>query len=274
MKSITIEETVLINDYEFLKLKELIYNFSGIFIEKDKKEFIQNKLNSHLHLLHFDSFTKYFYYLLKTPEELQIMINKITTNQTYFFREQKHYDFLEEILKKLESKRVFNCWSAASSSGEEAYSCAMLIGNVLNKSSHRWEVVLSDINNEMLDKAKQAKYILSEAKKIPENFFNLYCNFDKNTDKHHFYIKSNLKRQMQFKLINLTHKLPKDLEEFDVIFLRNIIIYFDKPTRKKVVENVIEKLKKNGYLFMGHSESLFNITSKVRLIEPSIYQKV
>ncbi len=275
MKPITINKTIIIKETEFIKIKELIHKFSGIYIEDDKIEFIQSKLNSHLHKLNLDSFSKYYYCLLEDNIILQDMINKITTNQTYFFREQKHYTFLEqEILKKLNSKRVFKCWSAAASSGQEAYSSAMVIANILDISSHRWEIILSDINNNILNKAKEAKYPLNESKKISKSFFERYCDYDENKDKHHFYIKNNLKNKLQFKNINLINDLPSDLEEFDLIFLRNIIIYFDKPTRKKIVEKVIKKLKKGGFLFMGHSESLFNITSKVKLIQPSIYQKV
>ncbi|MCP4969342.1 MAG: protein-glutamate O-methyltransferase CheR [Arcobacter sp.] len=274
MIPIIIETAIIINDNEFRKLKELIYKHSGLFIENDKKEFLQNKLSSHAKKLKLESFTKYYYKILEDENEFQIMINKITTNQTYFFREQIHFDFLKyEILENLDSKRVFKCWSAASSTGEEAYSCSMVIANDLDTKNHRWEVVLSDINNEVLRKAKIAKYDLKEEKKIPTDFFNKYCELKKEDNKH-FYIKKDLKRSIIYKHINLTKKLPQDLEQFDVIFLRNVIIYFDKETRKNIVENIISRLKKGGYLFMGHSESLFNITSKVKLIKPSIYKKL
>jgi chemotaxis protein methyltransferase CheR len=200
------------------------------------------------------------------------MINAVTTNETYFFRELRHFKFLKtEILPHVKYE-LFRCWSAAGSNGAEAYSIAMEIDS--NLSSYKnYEVVTSDINIDVLKFAKRGVYPLKFAKKIPINYLKSYCLKGKNNFTDFFKISKKIKDNIVYKHINLTAPINQELGMFDVIFLRNMIIYFDDKEKKLIVENVIKHLKDGGYLFMGHSESLHRITDKVFQISPSIYKK-
>jgi chemotaxis protein methyltransferase CheR len=269
-----IANKVLLKEKEFKLINNLIYKQCGIFIENDKKELLEYKLSKRVEKYNIKSFSIYYEKLLNDKEEFQDMINIVTTNETSFFREMKHFDFLiDTILPEVQYDK-FRCWSAAGSNGAEVYSIAM----VLNKNMNRWqniEIVHSDINSKVSKDAKNGIYPIKYTKQIPSEYLKLYCKkgFDENEGL--FTINDELKKNIKFLLINLISPLPDDkLGLFDVIFLRNMIIYFDEQHKKLIVENVIRRLKNGGYLFMGHSESLYNITNKVKQIKPSIYQKI
>jgi len=264
---------ILLSEKEFLELKNIIYKHSGIKAEEKQKENLEYKLSSRLHQHNLTSFREYHKLLLVDKAEIQAMINAVTTNETYFFREKKHFDFLEkEILPKIKYD-IFRCWSAAGSNGAEAYSIAMLMKAKLNAYKN-FEIVCSDINDNVLEFAKNGIYPMKFAKKIPIPFLQAYCKKGKNNFIGSFKITKKLQDYIKFEHINLMKPIPKEIGEFDLIFLRNMIIYFEDKDKKTIVENVIKQLKDGGYLFMGHSESLHRITNKVVQISPSIYQKV
>jgi chemotaxis protein methyltransferase CheR len=273
MSQIT-ENKVALTNQEFKELKEFIYKKCGIHIVEDQRDLLEHKLSRRLKKFSLTSFSQYQNILQTDEEELQEMINAVTTNETYFFREIKHFNFLkDEIIPKLKYD-LFRCWSAAGSIGAEAYSIAMHLDACMS-TWQNYEVVHSDINSDVSEDAKTGVYPMKFTKKIPKEYLKAYCmqGFDENEGL--FMISEKIKRKMKFLLINLTAPLPSnELGEFDVVFLRNMIIYFDDKNKKIIVENVIKRLKPGGYLFMGHSESLYNITDKVKQIKPSIYQKV
>ena len=272
--SIITNYKVILNSLEFKDIRELIYKKCGINIANDQKDSLEYKLSKRLKYFNIKSFAVYHDKLLNNSDELQEMINVVTINETYFFREHKHFEFLrDEIIPKVKYD-LFRCWSAAGSIGAEAYSTAMILDDSMNK-WQKFEVVHSDINSEVSSYAKNAIYSMKFAQKIPKNYLKKYClqGFDENDGL--FIIGEKLKKNIKYMLINLTSNLPhNELGEFDVIFLRNIIIYFDEENKKLIVENVIKRLKVGGYLFMGHSESLHYVTDKVKQIRPSIYQKI
>ena len=268
-----LSQKISISSKEFLQIKNLIYEKSGIRIIDEDIVHLENKLQDRLALYNMSKFRDYYNLLLKNPEELQAMINTVTTNETYFYREERHFDFLKkEILPKVKYEK-FRCWSAAGSNGAEGYSIAMDVDFTLS-TYQNWEVLITDINDEVLNYAKEAKYPLKYAKRIPKEYLRQYCLKGQNEEEGFFRINDKLKRNIIFKQLNLLDIRDSDLGVFDVIFLRNMIIYFDDTEKKIIVENVIKYLKKGGYLFMGHSESLYRITNKVQHISPSIDQKV
>ena len=262
-----------ISDKEFLQLKDIIYKKSGIHITNDDMKNLKNKLIDRLLINSLDSFRDYYQFLIKNNDEIQSMINAVTTNETYFFREHKHFEFLkDEVLPKVKYEK-FRCWSAAGSNGAEAYSIAMDINSNLS-TYQNWEVITSDINNDVLSFAKNGIYPLRYSKKIPQAYLEQYCYRGKNDDEGFFKISDKLKRNISFKHINLMENKDFNIGKFDLIFLRNMIIYFNDDDKKIIVENIIKHLNVGGYLFMGHSESLYRITKKVVQIQPSIYKKI
>lgn len=267
-----ISRNIKFTDREFHRLKNIIYEKSGIFITEEHKEGLEFRLGSRLDYYNLDSFDSYYDIMIGNEREMQTVINTVTTNETYFFREHKHYEFLkEEILPKVKYD-LFRSWSAAGSNGAEAYSTSMLIDSCLS-AYQNWEVVTSDINDEVLDFSKKGIYPIKFAKKIPMEYLKAYCQKGQNEDEGYFRIGDKIKKHLKYMHINLTDTIPQEVGMFDVIFLRNMIIYFDDTHKKIIVENVIKQLKPGGFLFMGHSESLYRITDKVTQVKPSIYKK-
>jgi len=263
---------IKLSDKEFLELKSIIYKHSGIQAHENQRENLEHKLSSRLLKHQLSSFREYHKILLLNKSEIQAMINAVTTNETYFFREKKHFNYLQnEIIPKIKYE-TFRCWSAAGSNGSEAYSIAMLLKANLNAYKN-FEIVTSDINDNVLKFAKNGIYPMKFAKNIPLNFLKTFCQKGKNEYKGSFKIDQKLQKSISFKHINLMKPIPKDIGKFDLIFLRNMIIYFEDKEKKIIVENVLKQLKDDGYLFMGHSESLHRITDKVQQISPSIYKK-
>jgi chemotaxis protein methyltransferase CheR len=253
---------------DFKLFKDLIFNLTGISLASTKKILVENRLASKLRKLNLNSYQDYYQILLDSEEELQEFVDILTTNETSFFREQIHFDFLKTILK---DKKTIRIWSAACSSGEEPYSIAMLILD--NFPNIELEILATDIITRVLEKSKLGIYTMERADKIPEKYLRKFCLKGKGDREGYFKINKELKDKIQFKSMNLNSEFPR-LAKFDIIFLRNVMIYFNLETRNSLIKKLENLLNKNGYLFIGHSETLVNIDSNLKMIKPSIYQKL
>ena len=200
------------------------------------------------------------------------MINLITTNETYFFREHQHFDFLTSLVKKLDKSMEFRVWSAASSIGAEAYSIAMVLDD--NLGENQWQIIGSDINTDVIKKAKQGLYNESLVDNIPLDYKTKYCLKGKEKYEGKFIIDQKLKKNVTFYINNLSIQ-NNNFGLFDIIFLRNVLIYFSLSTRQKVLDNILKHLKPNGYLIISLTENLDGLDTR-NLIKNrnSIYQKI
>ena len=262
---------VELSDAEFSQFQGLIYRIAGISLSNAKKPLVSGRLTKRVRQQGHPSFNAYFNSLLQNKEELQIAVDLLTTNETYFFREPKHMDFLaEKLLSAHPAGGTFRVWSAASSSGEEAYSLAMILADKLGQQP--WEIVGSDISTRMLEKARAGHYSLERTKGIPRIYLQRYCLKGVGEQTGTFKIGHILRERVSFQQINLVEALPK-VGNFDVIFLRNVMIYFDMDTKRKVVQRLLPMLKSGGYFFVSHSESLNGVTDALKLVSPSIYRK-
>jgi chemotaxis protein methyltransferase CheR len=259
---------------EFIRIKDLLFRTSGITLRPEKHVMVENRLAKRIRTLSLANYSEYYDLVISDEHELQILLNLLTTNTTYFFREQEHFDFLKrDYLPKLKTNSL-RVWSAACSSGAEPYSLAMVLDNELAARRVQWEIFASDINLEELEKAVNALYPLTETKKIPSEFLRKYCLRGEGTFEDQFIIKDELAQKVRFFRVNLMEQLPTELgSEFDIIFLRNMLIYFSEQERKEIVNLVASKLKKGGLLIIGHSETLNRITNTVRQLKPTIYMK-
>jgi chemotaxis protein methyltransferase CheR len=263
-----------ISDQEFGLFQRLIYKIAGISLADSKKVLLVGRLQKRLQHYQLESFSQYYRMLAKgeSPDELQMMVNLLTTNETYFFREPQHFDFVrDEILAKRNDSGMLRVWSAASSSGEEAYTLAMLLAEHLNNAP--WEVVGSDISTKVLDKARRGLYQLGRHEGIPPKFLSKYCLKGVRSQAGSFLIVPELRQHVSFRQANLTQPLDSSFGLFEVIFLRNVMIYFDMETKRKVVDNLLPHLRPGGHLIIGHSESLNNITCGLQAVKPTIYRK-
>lgn len=260
-----------ITDAEFAQFQGLLRDITGIHLTEFKKTLLVARLTSRLRARRVQTFTEYFK-LIKDPregEELQAAINHLTTNETFFFREPEHFKILKDFIASLRPVPApFRVWSAASSSGEEAYSIAMVLADVLGGS--RWEVVGSDISTRVLERARAGLYPLERNGGIPADYLHRFCLKGQGAQDGMLLIGKQLRERVQFHHANLNGPIP-DLGRFDVIFLRNILIYFQNDQKRKVVEALLPRLQRHGLLIVGHSENLMGITDRVRPVRPTVY---
>lgn len=263
-----------ISDDEFEKFQSLLFQEAGIRLSSTKQSLVIARLSRRLRQLGMQNFTDYFNHISSygAADEKRIVLDLLTTNETSFFREPRHFQFLEEVAANAQLGRMpFRVWSAASSTGEEAYSIAMTLNYHFR--FRRWEVLATDISHTVLDVGKSAEYSKVALDKIPQHFRRHYKLENQSDCANTFTIPVELTRNVQFQHVNLNGRWSP-LGEFDVIFLRNVMIYFDVPTKRILVERIMTLLRPGGYLFIGHSETLHGVTDKLKAIKPAIYQPV
>lgn len=264
-----------LSDSEFRNIQRFIFDAAGISMSEAKKALIAGRLTKRLRHYGLKSFKEYIDFVEgdREPSERQMMIDLLTTNETYFFREPKHFEFLQQQVLVNNKSNQFRVWSAASSSGEEAYTIAMLLADSLGPG--RWEILGTDISTRVLEKARSGVYPLRETEKIPKKFLMDYCLKGVREQQGMFLIDKSLRKFINFRQMNLNGMIPGDVGNFDVIFLRNVMIYFNNDTKKHLVERLVSHLKPGGYFMIGHSETLQGIAKdNIRLVRPSIYQKI
>jgi len=262
-----------LKDGEFKQFQAWLYRAAGINLSPAKKALVAGRLFKRLKHHQLNSYGDYFQLIMghEATAELQVALDLLTTNETYFFREPKHFDFLrEQVLPRAVAGKTFRLWSAASSSGEEPYSLAMTLADGLG--STPWEIIGSDISSQVLAKARSGHYPLARARTIAQPLLVKHCLKGTGRQEGTFLIERSLRERVHFMQINLNEELPK-IGEFEVIFLRNVMIYFDQDTKRKVVARMLPLLKPGGYFIVSHSESLNGISDALQLITPSIYRK-
>lgn len=262
-----------ITDQEFTQFQKLIYDTAGIKLSPAKKPLVSSRLAKRLYHHGAGSYGDYFRILQNegSQGEMQIAVDLLTTNETYFFREEKHFEFLRnEVLANYRPGQVFRVWSAACSSGQEPYTLAMVLADSLGEAP--WEIFASDISTRVLDRARSGQYAMEQAQKVPRQYLTRYCLKGVGAQEGTFIVDPALRARIRFAQINLNQKLP-NVGEFDVIFLRNVMIYFDTETKRQVVHRLHAQLCKGGYMVIGHSESLNGVSDELAAIRPSIYKK-
>jgi len=277
------QERRAISTRAFNNIKTLIYKIAGISLSDAKKNLVEGRLNKRLRSLQLASFDEYYDYLIskssENNEELQLFVDLLTTNETYFFREQLHFDFLiESILPSFQQqqqnsncdKHAFSVWSAASSSGEEGYTLCMLLAEHLGI-ENSWRVLGTDISSTILADARQGIYNEQRIRLVATNYRHKYLLKGVGTQQGNFAVVPELKKHIKFESFNLIESCLKT-EKFDVIFCRNVLIYFDHQTKEKVINRLCKSLKPGGYLISGRSESLHSLSHSLTMVMPSIYQ--
>jgi chemotaxis protein methyltransferase CheR len=262
-----------INDHEFSQFQRFIFEAAGITMTDAKKALVTGRLTKRLEVHGLESFGDYFKLLSSEqhPDEIQIAVDLLTTNETYFFREIKHFEFMRtQVLAARSRPTPYRVWSAASSSGEEAYSMAMVLADCMQTTP--WEILGTDISTRVLTGARRALYTMERGRHIPPKYLQRYCRKGTGTYDGMFLVDPELRSKVMFRHLNLNQDLPQ-LGQFDMVFLRNVMIYFNNETKREVVARVISAIKPGGYFCVGHSESLNELTTAVNVVVNSIYQK-
>jgi len=258
---------------EFAQFQKLIYQIAGISLADSKKVLLMGRLGKRLRALGMNSFGEYYHYVAsgKDPDERQTMIDLLTTNETYFFREEAHFDFLRKtLIPQHPAGQSLDIWSAASSTGEEIYTLCMVLSDEMGTNAN-WNILGSDISTHVLDIARRGQYWFDRTRGLPQEYLRKYCLKGVRTQEGSFIIAPELRKHTRFMQINLNNTLP-ELGKFHAIFLRNVMIYFDNDTKRRVVARIVEKLHPGGYLIVGHSESMNGINTTVKPVKPTIYR--
>jgi chemotaxis protein methyltransferase CheR len=274
-------QPVELTDAEFEKISHLVYDQCGINLSDGKKELVKTRLGKRIRTGQFKSFRDYYQYVVKdqSGQELVQLLDSISTNFTFFFREQKHFDYLRlELLRELKSGRQDNgkrlrFWSAGCSSGEESYSIVItLLETIQNPSAWDLKVLGTDISTKVLRIAESGIFHKERVQSIPSATVKKYFLRGDRNWQDYVKVKDDVKRYIRFQRLNLMEPFIFN-EPFDCIFCRNVMIYFDRRTQTDLVNRFYECLGNGGVLFIGHSESLTRISHPFRYIRPAIYKK-
>ena len=275
----------VISDLDFARFRDLIYDECGINLIPAKKNMLSSRLRKRLRTLGMGSFKQYYDFVSSAEgrsNEITHMLDAVSTNKTDFFRESKHFEYLEkEALPGMirsgrwRPGRRLNVWSAGCSSGEEPYTIAMVLSEVASgKSVGDFSVFASDISTRMLEIARRGIYPNNSADPLPSAFRRKYLMRGKGSQTGFTRIVPELRERLQFQRINLNNGRNFGIKtRMDIIFCRNVIIYFDRETQKKLFEKFYEQLVPGGYLFIGHSESLHGINDRFKSVKTATYRK-
>ncbi len=274
-----------LRDIDFHKIRSLVFDLCGIDLHEGKKELVKARLGKRLREGRFKSFKDYFQYVMtdEGADELIAMIDSLSTNLTSFFREDSHFRKFGSLVPvmldesdraRLPSRRIpkFQVWCAGCSTGEEAYSIGMTFKEALAERVVDFRIWATDISTRVLKTAVAGIYSEEKIRKIPAELLRRYFAVGQGNWAGHYRVKKILSDVIEFARFNLMD-IPPPGDPFDVIFCRNVMIYFDKMTQAALVRRFYDRLKVGGYLFVGHSESLTGLSQGFKYIEPSVYRK-
>jgi chemotaxis protein methyltransferase CheR len=272
----------IISNSDFARLRTLIYAQSGITLTPDKKTMLELRIKRRLRSLKLDSFAAYCEYLFGAQgqrEEIVHLLDVVSTNKTDYFREPDHFDFLvkkaiPELMTRNQSGRDLFIWSAGCSTGEEPYTLAMVLHDYgIAHSGFRFRILATDISNTVLAKAERGVYDREVVRPVPAEMLRKYFMRSRDRDSNVTRVVPELRRLVEFRRLNFMDTdfgLP---QKADVVFCRNVIIYFDRPTQEQIIQKLASQLVSGGYLFVGHSETLHDMDLPLRPIAPALYRK-
>jgi chemotaxis protein methyltransferase CheR len=268
----------VIGDAEFEFIRHVVGENAGIVLGPHKRQLVQGRLARRLRELGLSSYQEYCEHVRRSgPEELVGLINALTTNVTAFFRENHHFDalakyMLPEAMRRNAGSRRIRIWSAGCSTGEEPYCVAMTAADIVPSAGWDFKVLATDIDSDVIAFGQQGVYPLDRVASLPTE--RLRSCFQKGTGRQagKAIVKAQLRALVTFRVLNLQHSWPMH-GPFDVIFCRNVMIYFDQATREKLVNRFVGMLAPGGYLCIGHAESLHNLDAPLRAVGKTIYRK-
>lgn len=270
-----------LSDKEYELISRLVYDKFGINLGEQKRALIVGRLNKVLHQNGFATFEEYYNHLIKeqTGEALKTLVDRISTNHTFFWRENDHFDYLVKTVlpelsgdSKNQKNRSMKIWCSGCSSGEEPYTLAMLLFEYYGYSISSWDtgILATDISSQALDKAIKGIYLEENVSKLPVHLRNAYF---KNIGNGQLEIVPQLKSMIMYRRLNLIAESYPFKNKFNIIFCRNVMIYFDKPTREALLARYSRYMVDGGYLFIGHSESLGRVAHDFDYVKPAVYRK-
>ncbi len=284
MSSVSAQQKTL-SEAEFKKIAAYIEKNVGIKMPPEKRMMMQSRLASRLKALHLDSYKAYIDYVFSGKDadnhELIMMIDAMTTNLTEFFREPQHFDYMRSAAlpgyaaQKLNKIKI---WSAGCSTGQEPYTLSMVMSEYIKQnplgSIRDFSVLATDISTKVLDKAASAVYPMDAVKGVPQQIMHQYFLRGKNPANPVVRLKQDIRSHVNFMRLNFMDEEYGFRDTFQIIFCRNVLIYFDKANQEKVIRQFLRYLEPNGYLFLGHSETIFGMDLPFKTVAPTVFQRI
>lgn len=273
----------VISNSDFGRLRSLIYTQSGIYLSADKKTMLELRIKRRLRSLDLGSFAEYCNYLFGAhgqKEEIVHLLDVVSTNKTDFFREPEHFDFLvnravPDLMARNESGRPLLIWSAGCSTGEEPYTMAIVLNEyALAHSGFRFRVLATDLSTTVLAKAERGVFNTEVVRPVPGGLQQKYFMRSRDRSSNQTRVVPDLRKLIEFRRLNFMDDdfgLP---QKADVIFCRNVIIYFDQQTQQKIIQKLAHQLLPGGFLFVGHSETLHDMNLPLTPVAPALYRKM
>jgi chemotaxis protein methyltransferase CheR len=262
----------LFSPLDFDNVRRILYGKTGIQLANSKDSMVYSRLARRLRVLKIGSVTEYLQYLEANRPEEQSFINALTTNLTSFFREKHHFPALREYLEKHPGKK--RIWCAASSTGEEPYSIAMTVAETFGSFSTPVEIIATDIDSTVLDKARAGIYSLNDVNELSQEQLKEFFHRGKGSNQGKVSVVPELRKMVDFSQNNLAHSKWDIKPPIDIIFCRNVMIYFDKKTQVKILSQMVELMPEDGLYFAGHSESFSNAGHLVAPLGKTLYRPV
>lgn len=261
----------------FKQFSELIYNEAGIHLAGHKQALVSARLGKRMRILRIDDFDSYYRYVQEdvSRAELSHLLDAISTNVTFFYREPDHFEVLKSVVKKLHSQgqKRFRLWCAAASTGEEPYTIALTLAEAIDD-LRDVKILATDISTTVLNTARKGEYDAKKLQKISKKFAGKYFTpVGGRGEDRVFRVKDQLRRMITFSWLNLSAPPFPMRGPLDVIFCRNVMIYFDNAVRQRLLDEMHRLLKPGGYLVVGHAESLSGLLGGFRSVRPSVYIK-
>ena len=267
----------MITEQEFQRVAAYVKNKAGINLN-EKKVLVQGRLDSYMQRKGYNSYDAFMDRVERFPTgpEAEDLMNALTTNHTYFWREYEQFLYLKQTLfpelkMRTENTKDWHIWCAASSTGEEPYTLAMLCKDFLGLEQAAWDtkVLATDIDTKVLEKAVKGVYSKNSVEQLPNQYVRRYF---KQINGDEYCVKDELRKEVLFRQLNLMNPLPFR-KPLHIVFIRNVMIYFDEPTKERLLNNISEKMAPGGYLFIGSTESMSQNNTRFQYIRPSIYRK-
>ncbi len=259
-------------DDDFRSVRQLIYSYAGISLSDAKRNMVYNRLSRRLRANGLTRFSDYLAFLKSNEDEWQPFVNALTTNLTAFFREQHHFPMLAEHIKRLGTKKNITLWCSAASTGEEPYSMAMTLVDLFNSYTPPVRIIATDIDTQVLERARMGVYSMDRIGQLTDSQLRRFFLKGSGSNEGFVKIRPELQDMVIFRQLSLLDEHWPMRGPFSALFCRNVMIYFDKPTQKKILERFVPLMEPGGLLFGGHSENFLLITNAFKLRGKTVYQ--
>lgn len=268
------EQSPRISKEGFEQISTYVNRTYGINLSEAKLNLVENRLFKRLKFLRMNSYAQYIRHIFEPAgrQELELLCDFLSTNKTYFYREPAHFHFLQTLVKNAPAGKSWKVWSAASSGGDEAYTMSCLFEEALASKSLQYDILGTDISKRMIDEAKEAVYPHNRINLLPSHLKKTYFIKTEDDRRGDFYTASPvIRRNVRFQQFNLIKDIPGLHEKFDIIFCRNVLIYFKEEMKHQVVKDLISKLNPGGYLMLGHCEGMLCRNTGLKQVGPAIF---